>query len=51
MIKDVPQTLLREHYRCNSRIINFCNQKFYDGNLLIMKEDETNKMFLLLIRQ
>lgn len=46
MIKDVPQTLLREHYRCNSRIINFCNQKFYGGNLLIMKEDETNKNVL-----
>lgn len=35
MIKDVPQTLLREHYRCNSRIINFCNQKFYGGKVRI----------------
>lgn len=46
MIKDAPQTLLREHYRCHSRIINFCNQKFYGGNLLIMKEDETNENVL-----
>ncbi len=35
-IPDVPQTLLKEHYRCHPDIINFCNQKFYGGNLLIM---------------
>lgn len=39
VIKDAPQTLLREHYRCHPRIINFCNQMFYGGNLLIMTED------------
>ena len=39
VVKDVPETLLREHYRCHPRIINFCNQKFYGGNLLIMTED------------
>ena len=31
--------MLREHYRCHPRIINFCNQKFYGGNLLIMTHD------------
>ena len=39
IVKTVPKTLLREHYRCHPRIINFCNQKFYGGNLLIMTED------------
>ncbi len=39
VVKDIPETLLREHYRCHPRIINFCNQKFYGGNLLIMTED------------
>lgn len=39
IIPDVKQTLLREHYRCHPKIINFCNQKFYGGNLLIMTED------------
>ena len=43
VVKDVPETLLREHYRCHPRIINFCNQKFYDGNLLIMTEDQGEK--------
>ena len=40
VVKDVPETMLREHYRCHPRIINFCNQKFYGGNLLIMTEDQ-----------
>ncbi|MDE6152041.1 MAG: DNA2/NAM7 family helicase, partial [Prevotella sp.] len=39
VIKNVPETMLREHYRCHPRIINFCNQKFYGGNLLIMTRD------------
>lgn len=39
IVSDAPQVLLREHYRCHPRIINFCNQKFYGGNLLIMTQD------------
>ena len=38
--KEVPTTLLREHYRCHPRIISFCNQKFYGGDLVIMTEDD-----------
>jgi superfamily I DNA and/or RNA helicase len=40
IIPDIKETLLREHYRCHPKIINFCNQKFYGGNLLIMTEDK-----------
>ena len=50
MIKNVPETLLREHYRCHPRIINFCNQKFYGGNLLIMTEDKGEKDVLTAMR-
>ena len=32
---DVPKTLLREHYRCHSKIIEFCNKKFYDNQLIV----------------
>lgn len=39
VLPDVPQTLLREHYRCHPKIINFCNQKFYGGKLIIMTKD------------
>lgn len=39
VLPDAPQTLLREHYRCHPKIINFCNQKFYGGKLIIMTTD------------
>lgn len=42
--------MLREHYRCHPRIINFCNQKFYGGNLLIMTEDKGEEDVLSAIR-
>lgn len=38
----VSSTLLKEHYRCHPRIIDFCNQKYYNGQLIVMtkgKED------------
>lgn len=50
VVKNVPETLLREHYRCHPRIINFCNQKFYGGNLLIMTEDKGEKNVLTAVR-
>jgi len=39
ILPDAPQTLLREHYRCHPKIIGFCNQKFYNNELIIMTED------------
>ncbi|WP_020389697.1 AAA domain-containing protein [Kribbella catacumbae] len=30
----LPNTLLREHYRCDPAIIGFCNKAFYDGDLI-----------------
>jgi len=40
VIPDIPQTLLREHYRCHPKIIGFCNQKFYNNELIIMTQDK-----------
>ncbi|ABL64361.1 AAA domain-containing protein [Chlorobium phaeobacteroides] len=37
---DIPETLLLEHYRCHPKIIQFCNQKFYGGELLVMTRDQ-----------
>ena len=37
----IPQTLLREHYRCDPLIIGFCSKQFYNGELLPMKKGET----------
>lgn len=38
-IIDAPKTLLREHYRCHPKIIQFSNKKFYNDELVIMTED------------
>ena len=35
-----PKVLLREHYRCHPKIIDFCNKKFYNNELIIMTKDE-----------
>lgn len=50
VMPDVKQTLLREHYRCHPKIINFCNQKFYKGELIIMTEDKGEKDVLGVIK-
>lgn len=50
VIPDVTQTLLREHYRCHPKIINFCNQKFYGGKLLIMTKDNNEENVLSAIK-
>lgn len=38
----IPQTLLREHYRCHPRIIDFCNREFYGNQLIIKTEPQAN---------
>ena len=50
VLPDTPQTLLREHYRCHPKIINFCNQQFYAGKLLIMTEDKGEEDVLVAIK-
>ena len=39
ILEEVPVTILKEHYRCHPKIIEFCNRKFYNGELVIMTED------------
>ena len=50
VMPNIKQTLLREHYRCHPKIINFCNQRFYGGNLLIMTEDKDESNVLTAIK-
>lgn len=40
---DVSRTLLREHYRCHPKIIEFCNQKFYQNQLIVMTQDNNEE--------
>ena len=50
VMPDVTQTLLREHYRCHPKIINFCNQKFYRGELIIMTTDRGEQDVLSVVK-
>lgn len=50
IFKDAPTTLLREHYRCHPKIIEFCNQRFYDGELITMTNDSDESQVLKVIR-
>ncbi|EAP4578249.1 DUF2726 domain-containing protein [Salmonella enterica] len=34
-----PITLLKEHYRCHPKIIQFCNKQFYDNALIPLTTD------------
>ena len=40
--EDIPVVILREHYRCHPKIINFCNKKFYDNQLIILSESNND---------
>jgi superfamily I DNA and/or RNA helicase len=48
LFPNIQKTLLREHYRCHPKIIEFCNQKFYNNQLIIHTE-YTNKRQPLLV--
>lgn len=50
LFPDVPKTLLREHYRCNPKIINYCNKKFYNNQLIIMTKDNGEDNVLQVIK-
>lgn len=50
IITGLPQTLLKEHYRCHPKIIGFCNQKFYAGQLVVMTEDDGEADTLTVIK-
>ena len=50
IMPNVTQTLLREHYRCHPKIINFCNQKFYRGELIIMTTDKGENDVLSVVK-
>lgn len=48
----LPVTLLKEHYRCHPLIIGFCNQQYYNKELIIKSEwtEPTKDMSPLVIK-
>ncbi|MCZ5840898.1 hypothetical protein O5274_25950, partial [Escherichia coli] len=42
-------TLLKEHYRCHPKIIQFCNKQFYDNALIPLTVDSGEASLSLVI--
>ena len=50
LFPNIPKTLLKEHYRCHPKIIDFCNQKFYNNQLIILSETKTDRNPLIVYK-
>ncbi|WP_195989459.1 AAA domain-containing protein [Clostridium sp. D53t1_180928_C8] len=48
--KDITKTLLKEHYRCHPKIINFCNKEFYNDELIILTDERDEDVPLVLYK-
>ncbi|MDP4099458.1 AAA domain-containing protein [Paenibacillus sp. P96] len=46
----IPKVMLREHYRCHPKIIEFCNRKYYDGQLIAYTTEQEGDSPLLIYR-
>ncbi len=46
----VARVLLKEHYRCHPEIIGFCNQRFYNNELIVMTNAEGDSKPLAVYR-
>jgi hypothetical protein len=42
VVNNLPVTILKEHYRCEPVIIDFCNKMFYNQELIIMTNPSSN---------
>ncbi|WP_042167076.1 AAA domain-containing protein [Paenibacillus gorillae] len=47
---DIPKVMLKEHYRCHPQIIQFCNQKYYEGELITFTAEQDSDVPLLIYR-
>lgn len=50
LFPNVPKTLLREHYRCHPKIIEFCNKRFYDNQLIVLTEQTGKRQPLVVYK-
>ncbi|MDE7083287.1 MAG: AAA family ATPase [Clostridia bacterium] len=50
LFPDVPRVLLKEHYRCHPEIIGFCNQKFYNNELIILTKPKSDCQALMVYK-
>lgn len=50
LFPNAPHVLLQEHYRCHPEIIGFCNQRFYNNELIILTKPKDNLQPLVVYR-
>lgn len=48
--KSIPCVTLREHYRCHPQIIEFCNQEYYDGQLIPYTDSDSSNNPLIIYK-
>ncbi|MBR4270315.1 MAG: DUF2726 domain-containing protein [Clostridia bacterium] len=46
----IPKQMLKEHYRCAPEIINFCNEEFYDNQLIVYTKPKKNVTSMKVIK-
>lgn len=50
LFPEAPRILLREHYRCHPEIIGFCNQRFYNGDLIVLTKPDNEREPMLVYK-
>lgn len=50
LFPDVPKVLLKEHYRCHPEIIGFCNQRFYNNELIVLTKPKCDRQPLMVYK-
>ena len=47
---DIPKVLLKEHYRCHPEIIGFCNQRFYNNELIVLTQPKSTRQAMIVYK-
>ena len=50
LFPNAPHVLLKEHYRCHPEIIGFCNQRFYNNELIVLTKPKSERKPLMVYR-
>ncbi|GGG53239.1 AAA domain-containing protein [Paenibacillus radicis (ex Gao et al. 2016)] len=46
--QNIPRAMLKEHYRCKPKIIGFCNDQYYNNDLIPMTTEEESDVSIRL---
>lgn len=48
--ENIPRVILKEHYRCHPKIIEFCNRKYYNGELIAYTNENMSDCPLMIYK-